>query len=212
MTQSTQKWTNKNLRKAAFKIWKSMVCLSKFLNSFFSNLVKLDVFSQNKDNDSLKYNRQQLNIAYVYLCKGKIFYNFYPSWNFFSGLFIQRSSSVGVITQDRSFKNKPAVNNNQIFETLCAIWYRLCNLKNVKNTHGGMLLLAKLKAGAFFYIFKLYKWYQIVQNITVTKAVVIVISYSIYISFCFLEQNVFWINSQNSKENTCARQYFGLFG
>ena len=28
----------------------------------------------------------------------------------------------------------------------CAIWYHLCNLKNVKNTHGGMSLLVKLQA------------------------------------------------------------------
>ena len=27
----------------------------------------------------------------------------------------------------------------------CAIWYHLYNLKNVKNTHGGVLLLVKLK-------------------------------------------------------------------
>ena len=27
---------------------------------------------------------------------------------------------------------------------LCAIWYNLHNLKNVKNTHGGVLLLVKL--------------------------------------------------------------------
>ena len=27
-----------------------------------------------------------------------------------------------------------------------AIWYHLYNLKNVKNTHGGMLLLVKLQA------------------------------------------------------------------
>ena len=26
----------------------------------------------------------------------------------------------------------------------CAIWHRLCNFKNVKNTHGGVLLLVKL--------------------------------------------------------------------
>ena len=26
----------------------------------------------------------------------------------------------------------------------CAIWYHLYNLKNVKNTHGGVLLLVKL--------------------------------------------------------------------
>ena len=37
------------------------------------------------------------------------------------------------------------------FETLCAIWYHLCNLKNVKNTHGGELLLG------VFTFFKLYK-------------------------------------------------------
>ena len=28
----------------------------------------------------------------------------------------------------------------------CAIWYRLYNLKNVKTTHGGMLILVKLQA------------------------------------------------------------------
>ena len=28
----------------------------------------------------------------------------------------------------------------------CAIWYHLYNLKNVKNTHGGVLILAKLQA------------------------------------------------------------------
>ena len=38
----------------------------------------------------------------------------------------------------------------------CMIWYHLHNLKIVKNTQGGMLLLVKLQA----------KWYQIVQNIT----------------------------------------------
>ena len=29
---------------------------------------------------------------------------------------------------------------------LCTIWYHLYNLKNVKNTHGGVLLLVKLQA------------------------------------------------------------------
>ena len=28
----------------------------------------------------------------------------------------------------------------------CAIWCHLCNLKNVKNTHGGVLNLVKLQA------------------------------------------------------------------
>ena len=41
----------------------------------------------------------------------------------------------------------PVDSNEQIsYETLCAIWYHLYNLKNVKNTHGGALLLAKLQA------------------------------------------------------------------
>ena len=31
-----------------------------------------------------------------------------------------------------------------IYEALCAICYNLCNLKNVENTHGGLLLLVTL--------------------------------------------------------------------
>ena len=30
------------------------------------------------------------------------------------------------------------------FTMCCAIWYHLCNLKNVKNTHGGVLLMGVL--------------------------------------------------------------------
>ena len=45
---------------------------------------------------------------------------------------------------------------------LCTIRYHLYNLKNVKNTHGGVLILLKFPASAF----KLYKWYQIAQRIT----------------------------------------------
>ena len=59
-----------------------------------------------------------------------------------------------------------------------AIWYDLYNLKNVKNTHGGVLILVKLQASAcnftkintppwvFFTFLKLYKWYQIAQRTT----------------------------------------------
>ena len=35
-----------------------------------------------------------------------------------------------------------------IYVMLCVIWYRLCNFKNVKNTHGGVLLLKTLQASA----------------------------------------------------------------
>ena len=60
----------------------------------------------------------------------------------------------------------------------CAIWYYLYNLKNVKNTHRGVLSLVKLQAEAcnftkidtsscvFFTFFKLCKWCQITQRIT----------------------------------------------
>ena len=60
----------------------------------------------------------------------------------------------------------------------CTIWCHLYNLKNVKNTHEGVLILVKLRAEAcnftkinssswvFFTFFELYKWYQIAQRTT----------------------------------------------
>ena len=35
---------------------------------------------------------------------------------------------------------------NRAFVVRCAIWYHLYNLKNMKNTHGGVLILVKLQA------------------------------------------------------------------
>ena len=49
---------------------------------------------------------------------------------------------------------------------LCAIWYHFYNLKNMKNTHGGMLLLVKHSSMGVFHVFKLNKQCQIAQNIT----------------------------------------------
>ena len=60
----------------------------------------------------------------------------------------------------------------------CPIWHHMYNLKDVKNTHGHVFSLVKLKASAcnftksntptwvFFTIFKLYKWYQIVPSVS----------------------------------------------
>ena len=57
----------------------------------------------------------------------------------------------------------------------CVTWYHLYNLKNVKNTHGGVLILVEFQAEAcnytktitppwaFFSFFKLCKWYKIAQ-------------------------------------------------
>ena len=59
------------------------------------------------------------------------------------------------------------------YEMLCTIWYHLYNLKNVKKSHGRVLLLkvcsftkSSTPPWVFFMIFKLYKWYQIAQRIT----------------------------------------------
>ena len=63
---------------------------------------------------------------------------------------------------------------------LCAIWYHWSNLKNVKNTHGGVLLLVKFQTlvcnvtksktprWVFFTFYKLYIMYQIAQIINIT--------------------------------------------
>ena len=63
------------------------------------------------------------------------------------------------------------------FVVLRAIWYHSYNLKNVENTHGGVLILVNLQTEAcnftksntppwvFFTLFKLCTWYQIAQNI-----------------------------------------------
>ena len=51
-----------------------------------------------------------------------------------------------------------------------AIWYYLYNLKNVKNTHGGVLILCNVTKintppWVFLTFVKLCKWCQIVQRI-----------------------------------------------
>ena len=55
-----------------------------------------------------------------------------------------------------------------IYVVHCAIWQHLYNFKNVKNTHGGVLILVtKINTPPWvFTFFKLYRWYQIAQRIT----------------------------------------------
>ena len=55
------------------------------------------------------------------------------------------------------------------YVVLCAIWYHWYNSKNVKNTHGGVLLNfteSNTPPWVFFTFFKLYTWYYIVQSTT----------------------------------------------
>ena len=96
----------------------------------------------------------------------------------------------------------------------CAIWYHLHNLKNVKNTHGGVLLLSKLQTCNFtksstppcvlFAFSKLYKWYQIAQSITIVPIMSSKekIMSSIFSQMCSA-QKLFWKKLPNSQQNTC---------
>ena len=66
----------------------------------------------------------------------------------------------------------------------CANWYHLYNLKNVENTHGGVLILVKFTKidtppWVFLAFFKLYKWYQIAQRITNVVLSIIIITFSV---------------------------------
>ena len=55
----------------------------------------------------------------------------------------------------------------------CAIWYHVYNLKNVKNTREKHnFTKGNTPPWVFFTFFKLYKWYQIAQNITYIPPVV----------------------------------------
>ena len=70
-------------------------------------------------------------------------------------------------------------NFTPVLTKVYAIWCYLYNLKNVKNTHGRVLLLVKLQAftesdtspWVFFRFFKLYKWYQIAQSVSTVQSV-----------------------------------------
>ena len=48
------------------------------------------------------------------------------------------------------FYGKKNISFSSLFEMFCAIWYHLYNLKNLKNIHGGVLLLVKLQAFRMF--------------------------------------------------------------
>ena len=90
-------------------------------------------------------------------------------------------TSTNGIVEIRSCFTVPHIETQEeveLYETLCAVWYHLYNLKNVRNTHGGVLLLVKFQAEdciftksnthprVFFTFFKLCKWYKIAQSIT----------------------------------------------
>ena len=51
------------------------------------------------------------------------------------------------VTKETPMGTLPKLNaHKSSYVMRCVIWYRLYNLKNVKNSHGGVLLLVKLQA------------------------------------------------------------------
>ena len=106
-----------------------------------------------------------------------------------------------------------------LYVMCCAIWYNLNNLKHVKNTYGGVLLLvSNTPPWVFFTLFKLYKWYPITQNTTnktmkiwkreIQKASMTI--YVIYRSNCldmFFKTGILK-NFANFQKNTCVESLF----
>ena len=67
-------------------------------------------------------------------------------WNYtFSGLGFSWEESINV--SGRKFK----LGDKDKCVMLCAIWYHLYNLKNVKKNHGGVLLIVKLQTSVYHF-------------------------------------------------------------
>ena len=65
----------------------------------------------------------------------------------------------------------------------CGIWYHFYNLKNMKNTHEGVFLTKNsTPPWVVFTFYKLYKWYQTAQRITVCKQFLVIILHLLMIS------------------------------
>ena len=70
------------------------------------------------------------------------FSNTFPAYN----LSIVLKENWNLVTFEGLKRNDKKVKNLLCNVMCCTIWYHLYNLKNVKNTHGSVLLLAKLQA------------------------------------------------------------------
>ena len=77
-------------------------------------------------------------IFYGYSNGATIFYGYSSAIYAFSHLFCIQSHLIYI-------QSTYIHQSHLICVTFCAIWYHLYNFKNVKNTHGGVLLLVKLQ-------------------------------------------------------------------
>ena len=98
----------------------------------------------------------------------------YKQKKFMAGLLLWIVCSLSFSLDTRSNFNvyKTIIWVQKICSVLCDLvpFVHLYNLKNVKSTHGGVLLLVKSKSNtppwAFLTFLKLHKWYQTPQHIT----------------------------------------------
>ena len=77
-------------------------------------------------------------------------------------LFIERLWATILRYVDNATKIIPRFTSTYVM--LCAIWYHLYNLKTLKNTHGGVLLLVKLQSEACNFTRKLTLPYKCFLN------------------------------------------------
>ena len=86
----------------------------------------------------------------------------------------------------------------------CAIWYHLYNLKNVKNTHGRVLILV-LKLTLFHGYFSRFLNCEMIPNRQrSTNALGVLLRYSEAVVRTCSVKRVFLNISQNLQENNCA--------
>ena len=108
---------NKELNKAIY-------ARTRLKNSFSKNPIKdNECLLKNKETNGVTLRRKSIKKCFANISKQRIVTkNYYKNY-------------CKVIKP--FFTNKGHIN-----ETLCLIWYHLYNLKNVKKSHGGVLLLA----------------------------------------------------------------------
>ena len=123
---------------------------SAALCTFFTrNTVVADWFSRVLlvfDNSSSNRALVSLNFPYFFCL---ISHAFLIGWLFS----LNFGSSVELRMSAIWFHSLPHFNDPCLCLMRCVIWYHLCNLKNVKNTHGGMLLTKSYASSWVFFTF-----------------------------------------------------------
>ena len=75
-------------------------------------------------------------MVFYIICGQRIYQKYFLNW------FFQYFSFVYIIFNSFYPVEKRGITPYCLYVMLCAIWYRVYNFKNVKRTHGGVLLLS----------------------------------------------------------------------